>query len=175
MKFSYHYLLQLNYYLAKLKHLCLIWKFCEWNWKPIYPCEPNYKNSCNILNYYRDYTEVWSCNTLKKKKKKKNLYFLVTNIFSVSKLSMWYFYMSSIDLVTRFKNWRLNAFPCSTDIIQVLIELPTDKRHIRVQHDRLLCLTHVDNKKKQVFENFLLSTCHTTRPQWSPLKIIKTW
>ena len=103
MKFSYHYLLQLNYYLAKLKHLCLIWKFCEWNWKPIYPCEPNYKNSCNILNYYRDYTEVWSCNTLKKKKKKKNLYFLVTNIFSVSKLIWWYLNMSFIDLATQFK------------------------------------------------------------------------
>ena len=33
------------------------------------------------------------------------------------------------------------AFPRSTDIIQVLNELPTDKRHIGVPLDRLLCHT----------------------------------
>jgi len=46
---------------------------------------------------------------------------------------------------------RNNAFPRSTNIIQVLNELPTDKRHIKVPQDRLLCPTHINNKKKQVF------------------------
>ena len=32
-----------------------------------------------------------------------NLYVLVTKVFSVSKLSLWYLYMSSIDLATRFR------------------------------------------------------------------------
>jgi len=41
-------------------------------------------------------------------------------------------------------------FPRSTDIIQVLNELPTDKRH-KVPQDRLLCPTHVDNKIKTAF------------------------
>jgi len=42
------------------------------------------------------------------------------------------------------------------DIIEVLNELPTDKRHNKVPQDRLLCHTHVDKKHKQVFENFLV-------------------
>jgi len=54
--------------------------------------------------------------------------------------------MSSIDLETRFKigmyllnrEKRCNAFPRSTYIIQVWNKLPTDKRHIKVQKDRLL-------------------------------------
>ena len=51
----------------------------------------------------------------------------------------------------------LNTFLRSTDIhvIQVLNELPTNKRHIKFPQDRLLCPTHFDNKKKQVCENFL--------------------
>ena len=69
-----------------------------------------------------------------------NLYFLVTNIFSVSKLFLWYLNMSSIDLATRFRigMYLLNrenhckAFPRSIDIIQVLNLLPTDQRHIKV-------------------------------------------
>ena len=61
----------------------------------------------------------------------------------------------------------------STDKIQVLNELPTDKNHIKVQQNRLLCPAHVHNKKKQVFEkiydflNFCL--CYLTRLQWGPL------
>ena len=51
-----------------------------------------------------------------------------------------------------------NAFPRSIDIIQVLNEFATDKRHTKVPQDRLLCPTHVDNKKKQVF-NFFLFKC----------------
>jgi len=47
---------------------------------------------------------------------------------------------------------RCNASPRTTDIVQVLNELPTDKRHIKAPEDRLLCNTHADNKKKQVFE-----------------------
>ena len=43
---------------------------------------------------------------------------------------------------------RCYAFPRSTDIIQVLNDLPTDKRHIKEPQDRQLCLTHIDNKKK---------------------------
>ena len=56
-----------------------------------------------------------------------HLYFLNINVFSVSKLILWYLYMISFDLPTRFKTGmyllnrvkRLNAFPRSTDIIQV--------------------------------------------------------
>ena len=60
--------------------------------------------------------------------------------------------MSPIDLATRFKN----AFPRSTVIIQVLNELPIDKKtYIMVPQDKLLCPTHIDNKKKPVFDNFL--------------------
>ena len=74
--------------------------------------------------------------------------------------------MSPIDLATRFKIGMyllyrekcLRAFPRSTDIIQVLNELPTEKRHtlykcIKVPQNRLLCPTHVDNKKKRVLHN----------------------
>jgi len=50
----------------------------------------------------RDSTEVSLCNTLKKNFFKK-LYFLVTNVFSVSTVILWYLNMSSIDLATRFK------------------------------------------------------------------------
>ena len=40
-------------------------------------------------------------------------------------------------------------FPKSTYIKQVLIELPTNKRHIKVPKYRTLCPTYVDNKNKQ--------------------------
>jgi len=76
--------------------------------------------------------------------------------------------MSSIDLASRFKigmyllnrEKRWHAFPRSTDLIKVLNKLPTDKRHIKVPQDRLLCPTHVDNKKQQVFEKFFLGVLH---------------
>jgi len=90
--------------------------------------------------------------------------------------------MSSIDLATRFKigmyllkgKLVTNAFPRSTDKIQILSDLPTDKRHIKVPQDRLLCLTHVDNKKKQVFEKNLFNC--VTRPELGgvPLNTNKT-
>ena len=54
-----------------------------------------------------------------------------------------------------------NDFPRSTDIpiIQVLNELPTDKRHIKVQPD--LCPTHVGNKKKNRFsKKFFVSVLY---------------
>jgi len=44
-----------------------------------------------------------------------------------------------------------NVFPKPTDTIQ----LPTDKRHIRVPQDRRIYHTHADDKIKQVFENIL--------------------
>jgi len=77
--------------------------------------------------------------------------------------------MSYIELTTRFqiamyllnREKRLNAVPRSTDIIQVLNELTTDKRHIRVPQGRLLCHTHVDNKKKTGFRKLsFLSVLH---------------
>ena len=62
--------------------------------------------------------------------------------------------MSSIDLakigmylLNREKRYK--GFSSSTDIIQVLNELPTDKRHIRVPQD--LTYTHRQQEKKQVF------------------------
>jgi len=64
--------------------------------------------------------------------------------------------MYAIDLATGFKIGMYllnresvtNAFSRPTDIlIQVLNELQTDKRHIKVLQDRLLCPTHVDNLK----------------------------
>ena len=71
------------------------------------------------------------------KGKNENHYVLVTNVFSVSKLILLDLNMSSIDLTTRFKigmymlnrEMRCNVFLRSTDIIPVLNELPTDKRH----------------------------------------------
>ena len=74
-----------------------------------------------------------SCNKYYEQKAFENLYFLVTNIFSVSKLILLYFNMSSIDLATRFKigmyllhrEKHCNAFMKSTDIIPVLNKLPT--------------------------------------------------
>ena len=83
--------------------------------------------------------------------------------------------MPAIDLANQFKigmyllnrEKRCNAFPRSTDIIHILNELPTDKRHIKVQQHRLLCHTHLDNKKKPVF---------VTRPEYSgvPLRLVIT-
>jgi len=90
-----------------------------------------------------------------------NQYFLVTNVFSVSKLILWYLNMSSIDLATRFKigkyllkrEKRYKAFQRSTYIMQVLNELPTDKRYHKI---------HISTKRKiQVFlPNFFLEVLH---------------
>ena len=71
--------------------------------------------------------------------------------------------MSSIALQFRFKigmhllnrEKRCNAFTRSTYTLQVLNKFPTDKIHIRVPQNSLLCPTHVDNKKNDVFEYFL--------------------
>jgi len=79
--------------------------------------------------------------------------------------------LSSINLETRHKTGKYlwnrenvtKVFPRSSYRIQVLNEFPTDKRHIKVPQDRLLCSTHVDNKKKQAFQNFLC----VTRPDLS--------
>jgi len=64
----------------------------------------------------------------------------------------------------------VNAFPRSTDMIQVLNELPSDKRHIKVPQDTLLCPTHVNNKIKLVFENILFRC--VTRPDLSVVPLI---
>jgi len=77
--------------------------------------------------------------------------------------------MSSIDLATQFKIGMYllnrenvtNAFPRSTDIIQVLNELPTDKRHITTRLTGMP-YTHQQQEKlafrKKSF--FLLSVLH---------------
>ena len=49
----------------------------------------------------------------------------------------------------------LNAFPWSTDIIQVLNEMPTDKRHIQVYHS-INVLIHFKNAYR------LFTSCHWT-------------
>ena len=41
--------------------------------------------------------------------------------------------------------------------------MQTDKRHIKVPQDILLCSTHVDNKKNRFSKKILLSVLH-----WSP-------
>ena len=58
---------------------------------------------------------------------------------------LWYPNKFSIYLATQFKigiymlnREKRNIFPRSTDIIQVLNTLPTDKRHIKVPLDKLL-------------------------------------
>jgi len=58
-------------------------------------------NLCMLL-CLRDSIEVLSCNTLQILFSE-NLYFLVTNVFSVSKLILWYLNMPYIDLATRLK------------------------------------------------------------------------
>ena len=65
----------------------------------------------------------------------------------------------------------LNTFPRSTVIIYVLNELPTVNRHIKVPQYRLLCPTHVDNKKT-IFSIVSFKVCYTTRPHWSPFKVV---
>jgi len=52
------------------------------------------------------------------------------------------------------------AFPRSTDIIQFVNELPTDKINIRVPQDELMCPAYVNNKTKQVFEKYLKGGVH---------------
>jgi len=71
---------------------------------------------------------------------------------SVSKPILWYLNtcMSSIELATRFKKTCFKVFN----------ELPTDNRHIKVPQERLLCPTHVNNKKKLVFAKNNLSVLH---------------
>ena len=55
------------------------------------------------------------------------------------------------------------------DIIEVLNELPTDKRHNKVPQYILLCHTHVDKKHKQVFEKFLVKCVKQPDPSGVPL------
>jgi len=73
-----------------------------------------------------------------KKKNIENLYFLVTIVFSVSNLFcgalicpllIWQLVLKLECICCTGKNVT-NVFPRSTDIIQVLSELPTDKRHL---------------------------------------------
>jgi len=95
-------------------------------------------------------------------------YIFVTNVYSVSKLVCGTF-------ICPLSVWQLGLkleCICSTgksifyafrdqQIIHVLNELQTDKRHIRVPQERLLCPTSVDNKNTQVFEkNIFLSVLH---------------
>jgi len=105
-----------------------------------------------------------------------NLYFLVSYVFSVSKLILWYLNMSTIDLATWFKigmylldrEKRLNVFPRSTNIIQVLNELLTDKRHIKVSQNTAMPYTHQEQEETV---GFFLIKC-VTRPDLSGVPLI---
>ena len=55
-------------------------------------------------------------------------------------------------------------------MIQVLKKFPTDKIHIKVPQYKLLCHTHVDNKKQQVFE-FLLKCVTRSDISGVPLRV----
>jgi len=86
--------------------------------------------------------------------------------------------MSCIDLATQFKigmyllnsEKRLNAFPRSTDIIKVLNELPTDKRHIKLRYHKIDCLLiHVDNKRKKFSKKNIFSVLHDQTSVKSPI------
>jgi len=74
--------------------------------------------------------------------------------------------MSSVDLEIRFKIGMYllnrksvtNPFPRSTGIIQILNELPTDKRHIKGPDHNAL---HAPTTRKQRFSNiFFLEVLH---------------
>ena len=115
----------------------------------------NTNNIC--IRHYRDSTEIWN-----KYLYFENLYLLFTNVhvLSVSNYILVVPQYVLIELATRFEiemyllngEKRCNAFSRSRDIIPVLNELPTDRRYIKVQQDRLLCSTLGDNKIKQVFK-----------------------
>ena len=100
-----------------------------------------------------------------KRKHFENLIFSCYQCFCVRKLIVWYLNISSIDLATRYKIGMYllsvtEAFPRSTDIIQFVNELPTDKINIRVPQDELMCPAYVNNKTKQVFEKYLKGGVH---------------
>jgi len=113
----------------------------------------------HILYFFLKGTQLRSSRVIHVKRKFSKTYFLVTNVFGVSKLILWYLNMSSIDLATRFKTgmyltlFRDHEFTRS----QVLNVLPKDIL-IKVPQDILIYPTLVD-KKKRVFEKF-----HVTRP-----------
>jgi len=124
---------------------------------------------------------VWSFNTIQTIFSE-NLYVLVTNVFSESKLILWYLNMSSIDLATRFKIGMYllirksvtNAFLRSTDVIQVLNELPTDKRHNWYHKLDCYAIHTPTTRKKQVFEIFFLSVLND-RPCFNLLTSKYMW
>ena len=78
-------------------------------------------------------------------------------------------------MATRFKigihmldrEERYQRFSKSTDIRQVLNELPTDKRHVKEPRERLQCHTHVDNNEKNIFKR-------VTRPNLSGVSLTVT-
>ena len=79
-----------------------------------------------LLFVLKDTTEFWSCNTLKHIYLE-NLYFLVTNVFSVSKRIPWYLNTSCIwqigiklNVSVEQGKALLTLFLRSTDIIEVL-------------------------------------------------------
>jgi len=89
--------------------------------------------------------------------------------------------MSSIYLATGFKigmyllnrEKRLNAFPRSTDIIQVLNELPIDKKiHVLRYHEIEWYALHTSIRRKKVFEAFLFK-CFSYKTDKNNLKRLK--
>ena len=92
-----------------------------------------------------------------------NRFFLVTNDLNVhvSKLVLWYLntfvcplLMWQLELILDCIWWTgksvTNAFPRSTDIIQVENKLPTDERHIKVPQDSKIddYALHTSTRKK---------------------------
>ena len=82
----------------------------------------------------------------------------ITTLIHVCPLSIWQLGLK-FECICWTRERVTNAFPKSTDIIQVLNGLTTDRRHIKVPQDRILYPTHFDKKTKQVIE-FCLQVCY---------------
>jgi len=63
-----------------------------------------------------------------------------------------------------------NAFKRSSKINRYNKSLKYISNHIKVTQYQLLCPTHVDNKKKQVFKKHRFEVCYKTRAQCNPFK-----
>jgi len=137
-------------------------------WRFIYVHAVMFRNG---IFKFKATTEVWFCNTIYKKFSK-TYFFLLSTYLVFSNLFCGIFdlatpFINGMYLLNREKRyWRCSEINIIY-IIQVLNELPTDERHMKVQQDRLLCPTHFDNKKKTGFRKCSFYVCYTTRPQYS--------
>ena len=87
---------------------------------------------------------------------------------------MWYLSVWQLGLKLECICWTgkgsTNTFLRSTGIIQVLYELPTNKRHFKVPQDRLLWPTNVDKRKNRFLKKSLLKC--VTRPDLGGVPLI---